>query len=180
MARAEPPRGLLLGAALLVMLAGCDAGREAGVDTPDGWRTVTFDRCCQINLPPSLREIPKPAGVADQTFMGFGNGSAEITFEYRPQVGFPEGALGQSGWSKASITVDGRDAELVKYDARDDFSGGRTLRLRVTLPDEPTFQSEPTASKGMELGATGHCRDDTSCAVVEQIYQSIDFPPLRR
>src|SRR5687768_1846640 len=112
MARAKSPHRPVLGALLLVTMTGCDAGREAAIDTPEGWRTVTFDRCCQIGLPPGFREIPKPAGVADPTFISFGDDSAEITFEYRPQVGFPEGALGQSVWSRTALTVDGRDADL--------------------------------------------------------------------
>lgn len=180
MARARSQGRKLLPAALLVLLAGCDADQEAVVDTPDGWRTVTFDRCCQIARPAGFKEIPKPAGVGDQTFFSFGDEAAEITFEYRPQVGFPEGPLGQTGWTTRTLTVDGRSADLVSYDARDAFAGGRTLRLRVSRPNEPTFQSAPTPAKGMELGATGHCRDEASCAIVEQIYQSIDFPPLRR
>lgn len=179
MARARQLGRLLLGATALLFVAGCDADQEATVETPAGWRTITFDRCCQIALPPGFREIPKPAGVADQTFISFGDDAAEITFEYRPQVGFPEGPLGQSGWSKETMMVDGRRADLVKHDARDSFSGGRTLRLRVALPNEPSFQSAPTPATGMELGATGHCRDASSCALVERIYQSIDLPPLR-
>lgn len=166
--------------AAIVLLSGCEREPESGSATPPGWRTITFDRCCEIALPPGFQELPKPPGVIDPTFITVGDGASEITFEYRPQVGFPEGALGQTGWSRQTIPVDGRDADLVGHDAQDAFVGGRTLRLRVKLPDVPTLQSAPAAANGMELGATGHCRDEVSCATVEQIYRSIDLPPLRR
>lgn len=169
-----------LAGAALFLLGGCSEEPTGGPVTPAGWRTVTFDRCCEIALPPDYREVPKPAGVVDPTFTTFGDGSSEITFEYRPQVGFPEGPLGQTGWSKETLAVDGRNADLVRHDAQDAFAGGKTLRLRVRLPDEPTFQSEPAAAAGMELGATGHCRNANSCAIIERIYRSVDLPPLRR
>ena len=169
-----------LASTALVLLSGCEQEPEGGSITPPEWRTITFDRCCEIALPPGFREIPKPPGVVDPGFIAVGDGSSEITFEYRPQVGFPEGALGRTGWSKETVLVDGRNADLVRHDAQDAFAGGRTLRLRVRLPDVPTLQSAPAAANGMELGATGHCRDEASCATVEQIYRSIDLPPLRR
>lgn len=164
----------------LVLLSGCGREPEGGSAPPSEWRTIRFERCCEIALPPDYRELPKPPGVVDPTFITVGDGSSEITFEYRPQVGFPEGALGQTGWSKETVLVDGRDADLVRHDAQNAFAGGRTLRLRVRLPDVPTLQSAPAAANGMELGATGHCRDEASCATVEQIYRSIDLPPLQQ
>ena len=169
-----------LASVALVLPSGCGREPEGDSAAPAEWRTVTFDRCCEIALPPDYREIPKPPGVIDPTFITVGDGSSEITFEYRPQVGFPEGTLGQTGWLKTSIQVDGQNADLVRHDAQGAFAGGRTLRLRVRLPDEPTLQSAPAAANGMELGATGHCRAEASCATVEQIYRSVDLPPLRR
>lgn len=46
-----------------------------------------------------------------------GNEAAEITFEYRPKVGFPGRLLGQTGWTTRTLTVDGRSADPLSYDA---------------------------------------------------------------
>lgn len=124
-----------LASTALVLLSGCEQEPEGGSITPPEWRTITFDRCCEIALPPGFREIPKPPGVVDPSFIAVGDGSSEITFEYRPQVGFPEGALGRTGWSKETVLVDGRNADLVRHDAQDAFAGGRTLRLGGFLSD---------------------------------------------
>lgn len=180
MERAEALRSGFVSAILVaVAVSACVGDQDIDNQLPNGWRTIAFARCCQIGLPPGFSETAKPPGVTDQTFMTVGDGSAEITFEYRPQVGFPEGPLGQTGWSRSAMAVDGHRADIVRYDAQDAFAGGQTLRMRVALPDEPTLQSPPSAALGMELGATGHCREASSCQTIEQIFQLIDLPVSR-
>lgn len=157
-------------------LAACsaDPGRVQQA-VPADWRAVAFDPCCVIHVPPGFRDIPKPSGVRDPTFIVVGNDATEIVFEYRPQVGFPEGPLGQQDWSQGRMKVDGQDADLVSYAATDAFSGGRTLRMRVRLPEAPTHQSAPTPERGMELGATANCRTEADCDVARRVFSLINL-----
>jgi len=161
-------------------LAACSADPGRGQQAvPTDWRAVAFDPCCTIHVPTEFREVPKPAGVRDPTFIVIGNGATEIAFEYRPQVGFPEGPLGQQDWSQDRMKVDGREADLVSYAATDAFAGGRTLRMRVRRSEAPTHQSAPTLERGMELGATANCRTDADCDVARRIFSLIDLSDSR-
>ena len=108
-----------------------------------------------------------------------GNDATEIVFEYRPQVGFSEGPLGQQDWSQDRMKVDGQEADLVSYAATDAFAGGRTLRMRVRRPEAQTHQSVPTPERGMELGATANCRTDADCDVARRVFSLIDLSDRR-
>ena len=161
-------------------LAACSADPGRGQQAvPADWRAVAFDPCCTIHVPPEFREVPKPSGVRDPTFIVIGNEATEIVFEYRPQVGFSEGPLGQQDWSQDQMKVDGRDADLASYAATDAFAGGRTLRMRVRRPEAATHQSPPTPERGMELGATANCRTDADCDVARRVFSLIDLSESR-
>ncbi|MBB4799018.1 hypothetical protein HNP32_002772 [Brevundimonas bullata] len=158
------------------LIAACSADSGLGQQAvPANWRAVAFDPCCTIHVPPTFREVPKPSGVRDPSFIVVGNDATEIVFEYRPQVSFPEGPLGQQDWSQDRMKVDGQEADLVSYAATDAFVGGRTLRMRARRPEAQTHQSAPTPARGMELGATANCRTDADCDVARRVFSLINF-----
>jgi hypothetical protein len=173
-------RAVLVAIFFTSSLAACSADPGRGQQAvPADWRAVNFDPCCTIHVPPEFREVPKPSGVRDPSFIVVGNDATEIVFEYRPQVGFSEGPLGQQDWSQDRMKVDGQEADLVSYAATDAFAGGRTLRMRVRRPEAQTHQSAPTPERGMELGATANCRTDADCDVARRVFSLIDLSDRR-
>jgi len=173
-------RAVVVATFLTSSIAACspDPGRGQQA-VPADWRAVAFDPCCTVHVPPEFREVPKPSGVRDPSFILVGNDATAVVFEYRPQVGFPEGPLGQQDWSHDRMKVDGQEADLVSYAATDAFAGGKTVRMRVRRPEAPTHQSAPTPERGMELGATANCRTDADCDVARRVFSLIELSDSR-
>jgi hypothetical protein len=87
----------------------------------------------------------------------------------------------QKGWAEEHIEVDGRKADLVSYEAQElDYGGGRSIHVRVALPEKDTYLSRPASDKGMELGIGILCRTPSDCDEGRRIARTADFPPYRR
>jgi hypothetical protein len=162
---------------LVVALAGCGGG--GGEAVPEGWRTVRVERCCAVSVPPAMTTPATEAGAYDPV-RRFVRPGLVVGLEYAHQVSFPRMRTVQKGWAQERIEVDGREAELVSYDAQEQgFEGGRSIHVRVPLPENETFLSRPTPEKGMELGIAILCRTDADCEEGKRIARTADFPPFR-
>jgi len=167
-------------ARLLVLLplfvGACGAKEEA---VPSGWRTVRIDGCCAVSLPPAMTSPPVEAGAHDPVRRFVRPGLA-VSLEYGHQVSFPRMHTIQRGWAQERIEVDGREADLVSYDAQEaDFGGGRAIHVRVQFPEKETYLAPPAPNKGMELGVNILCRTPADCEEGKRIARTADFPPVR-
>lgn len=167
----------LVSAAIVSACAGpVSRDQKASAD----WRPLIFDHCCVVRVPKNLLQVPQRGGASNPTFIEFGRPGLNIVFEFTPQAGFPEAQSTQTGWLRSKISVDGRRADIVSYDAPDpEFRGGKQLHLRIPVPEKETFQSAPAPEKGMQLGATANCRTEADCEIARTVFRLVDFPPYR-
>lgn len=144
------------------------------------WPQVEFGRCCRLRLPPKMAEVPQYGGARDPSYVRYERPGLTIVGEFRAQAEIPSQQTTQTGWTEESILIDGREAELVSYDARDaPFLGGRTMHVRVLLPEAPTREGPPTQARGMQFAGTAHCKETADCEAALLALRMIDFAPLR-
>lgn len=159
-----------------LLCGGCAGGGNQEV--PSDWRRVLLNGCCAINVPPDMTTPMSPAGTVTDV-KTLARSGLSVSFQYASITDFPAVRTGQLGWSQDQLEIDGRRADMVAYDAVEPaFSGGRSIFVRVMLPENSTFMSAPASEQGMELGVSMICRTEADCDTAMEIVNAIDFPPF--